>query len=114
MNRTDQQNKALHVFFKQLSDQLNESGLDMKRVLMPEISIGWTPTTVKECLWRPIQQAYTGKKSTKDLETTEIDQIFAIINKHLGQEFGLATEFPSIETIISRLREIEAEREING
>lgn len=109
--RTDQQNKALHLFFTQLATALNEAGLDMRRTLKPEIAIDWTPANIKEYLWRPIQVAAIGKESTKDLTTTEIDQVFAILNRHLGEKFGLETEFPSIESIINRMRQMEAEME---
>lgn len=105
--RTEQQNKALHLFFTHLAAQLNEAGLDMRRTLKPEVDISWTPETVKEYLWRPIQMAATGKESTKDLGTGEIDQVFEIIGKHLGEKFGLQTEFPSVESIINRMRQME-------
>lgn len=105
--RTEQQNKALHLFFTHLATQLNEAGLDMRRTLKPEVDISWTPETVKEYLWRPIQMAATGKESTKDLETREIDEVFEIISKHLGEKFGLQTEFPSVESIINQMRQME-------
>lgn len=98
--RTKQQNKALHVLFNLLASTLNENGLDMKKTLKPEIDIPWSGPSVKEYLWRPIQTAQLSKKSTTELTTVEIDQVFDTINKHLGERFGLHVPFPSIDEII--------------
>lgn len=98
--RTHQQNKALHVLFNLLAETLNDNNLDMRRTLKPEVNIEWSGQSVKEYLWRPIQKAQLGKKSTTELTTIEIDQVFDTINKHLGERFGLHVPFPSIETIL--------------
>lgn len=100
--RTRQQNRALHKLFSLLADTLNENGLDMKRTLKPEISIEWTGESVKEYLWRPIQEAQLNKRSTTELTTKEIDEVFDTINKHLGERFGLHVPFPSVDEVIHR------------
>ena len=97
MIRTDQQNKALHLYFTHLAEDLNNAGLDMRKTLKPEISIPWTPANIKEFLWRPIQKAQVGKDSTKDLTTDELDKIYATLNRHLGEKFFIYTAFPSQE-----------------
>lgn len=102
--RTTRQNSALHLMFTQLADELTRAGLDMKKTLKPEIDIHWTPESVKEYMWRPIQVALLNKKSTTELTTREIDQVFDIICKHLGEKFGITIEFPSIETLINKSR----------
>ena len=98
--RTNQQNRALHVLFNLLAEELNEHGFDMKRTLKPEVDIPWNPVTVKEYLWRPIQQAQLHKTSTKELTTKEIDEVFDTINKHLGERLGIHVPFPSIEELM--------------
>lgn len=105
--RTNQQNKALHVLFRLLADTLNEHGLDMRKTLKPDVNIPWSGPSVKEFLWRPIQQAQLTKQSTTELTTVEIDQVFDTINRHLGERFSLHVPFPSIDEIILRQ---EAER----
>lgn len=94
--RTDQQRKALEVFFKLLADSLNNAGLDQRVVLKPSVSIPWTQQAVKDQLWRPIQIAMTSKKSTTQLEKQlEIDEIHAALMRHLGERFDLEyIEFP--------------------
>lgn len=103
--RTKQQNKALHVLFRLLSEQLNSAGLDMRKTLKPSVQIPWDPITVKEYLWRPIQEAQLDKRSTTELTTVEIDQVFDTINKHLGERFGFHVEFPSVEELIREYEE---------
>jgi hypothetical protein len=107
--RTPRQNKALHLYFTHLAAALTASGLDMRRTLKPEIDIPWSTETVKEYLFRPIMQAQLGKKSTTELSTKEIDDVFDTLNKHLGEKFGLHVEFPSLESIINQQRANEGD-----
>lgn len=97
--RTRQQNRALHKLFNLLADNLNEAGLDMRRTLKPEINIDWTGASVKEHLWRPIQKAQLNKRSTTELTTKEIDEVFDTLNRHLADRFGLHVPFPSIDEV---------------
>jgi len=97
---TNQQRKALHLYFTHLANRLNEAGLDMKAVLKPEIDIPWTPQTIKEYLWRPIQKIQVNKTSTTTLERKEIDEIFNTLNRYLGQKFNIYEPFPSFEEMM--------------
>lgn len=98
--RTGQQNKALHLMFAHLAENLNSNGFDMKRTLKAHVDIPWTAQTVKDYLWRPIQEAQVMKKSTTELTTKEIDEVFDTLNRYLGQITGVYTPFPSIEEIL--------------
>lgn len=95
--RTVKQNRALHKYFGLLADQLNEHGLDMREVLKPGVEIPWSSITVKEYLWRPVQELQLKKESTTELTTKEIDKVFDTINRHIGEKFGIHIPFPSIE-----------------
>lgn len=97
MIRTDQQRKAMEVFFKRLADSLNAAGLDMRLVIKPEVEIPWTQENVKEWLWRPIQKALYNKHSTTELDKQmEIDKIHEVLMHHLGEKFGLEyIDFPN-------------------
>lgn len=95
---TDQQRKALHLYCELLAQALNDAGLDMKKTLKPEIDIPWTKESVKNHLWRPIQQALTEKRSTTQLDRVEPSQIYEVLNKHLAEKFGISVPFPSEET----------------
>ena len=96
--RTLKQNKSLHQYFRLLAEELNNAGYDMRRTLKPGVDIPWSSETVKEYLWKPIQNAQLMKQSTKDLTTKEIDLVYDTLNRHLGQTTGVTIEFPSQDT----------------
>lgn len=96
--RTSQQNRALHKYFSQVAETLNAAGLDIRTVLKPEVEIPWSGDSVKNFLWRPIQQIYLQKESTTRLTTGEIDKVYDVMNMHLAKH-GVHVPFPSIESI---------------
>lgn len=102
--RTSQQNRALHLLFTHLAEELNDAGFDMRKTLKPGVEIPWSGKTIKEYLWRPIMKAQLGKESTTEMTTKDIDRVFETINRHLGEKFGLHVDFPSVESIMMDLR----------
>ena len=110
--RSELQNKALHKYFELLADTFNDAGLDMKKVLKPEIDIPWSKLSVKEYIWRPVMKAQLQKSSTTELTTKEIDKVFDTINRFLSEKFGITESFPSIEEIISKQREEEDKKAV--
>ena len=95
--RTLSQNAALHLYYRMLAEALNDAGLDARKTLKPEIEIPWTPEMIKDLLWRPIQEAMTGKHSTTELNTVDPSEIYQVLDRHLGEKFGLHVPFPSYE-----------------
>ena len=96
--RTSQQNRGLHLACKLLAESLNQAGLDMKAVLKPSVDIPWSTETVKEYIFKPIMNARYLKKSTTELTKTEgeIDEVWKIVMKHMGEKFGVEyIPFPS-------------------
>ena len=98
--RTDRQNRALHLLFTHLADELNSAGYDMRRTLKESIDIPWTKESIKEYMWKPVMKIQLGKKSTTDLTTQEIDEVFETINRYLGEKFGIHVQFPSINSFL--------------
>lgn len=98
--RTLTQNRALHLYFQFVADTLNSAGLDMKKVLKPTIDILWTKYSIKEYLWKSVQNVMFGKESTKTLTTKEIDIVYDQLNKFLSEKFGISVPFPSLEELI--------------
>jgi len=99
MKRTDQQNRALHLYFRLLADKLNANGLDMKKVLKPGVEIAWNEDMVKNYLWRPIQTVLTQKLSTTELTSGEPGRIYEVLQAHLNEKFcdyDIDVEFPHI------------------
>lgn len=97
--RTLIQNKALHKYFELLAQELNQAGFDMKRTLKEQVDIPWSGATVKEYLWKPIQDAQLMKKSTTELTTKEIDEVYDTLNRYLGEKTGVSVVFPSREEL---------------
>lgn len=94
--RTLAQNNALHKYFELLANALNDAGLTVQAVLEKKIELDWTPSMVKEILWRDVQARLYGKRSTTQLDkVSEIDNIYDHLTRHLGEKFELeAIPFP--------------------
>ena len=102
--RTIQQNKALHLLFTQIAEALNDAGLDLRKVLTAnDVDVPWNSSLVKEILWRQIQETQCGKRSTTELTTKEIDEVFDTLNRFLAK-MGIQVDFPSVEAILNKMR----------
>lgn len=98
--RTSPQNRALHLWFQVLAEELNLAGVDMKMLLRDlPVNIPATKTNIKEDIWRPIQLAMFKKKSTTQLDKNEIDKIYDTICRHFGSLGMEVPRFPSAEDL---------------
>ena len=103
--RTLQQNKALHKYFRQLADALNFAGLDMKATLSHRsVDVPWNVNRIKEALWKDLQMIMTksdeypeGKDSTIQLDTKEVSEIYETLNRWTASKLGVSVPFPSID-----------------
>jgi len=95
--RTGQQNKALHKYFATVATTLNDAGYDVVHTLRHDAEVPWNPILVKDMLWRPLQVAMVQKTSTAALDTSEIDKVYSVLNKHLGEKLAIHVPFPSDE-----------------
>jgi len=98
--RTSIQNRALHLYFNFISEELNNLGLEFhyQGLNIIEITTPYTPEIVKNFFWRPIQIALFDIESTTKINTHQINQIIDVITKFFGDK-GVMVEFPSIETL---------------
>ena len=123
VQRTDQQRKAIEVFCKRLAETLNDAGYDMLCILTfkrnaaliklleqaktlidqiifklqgREMRVPWTQDSAKDNLWRPIQIAMFGKRSTTELEVSEVSEVHETLMKNLTERYNIPyVEFPS-------------------
>lgn len=93
--RTNAQNNALQVYCRQLAEAFCERGLDMKKVLKEEYEIPWTGDSVREHLWKPLQDAMIQKKSTTNANTNEYSKVYDVLNRHFANKYGFSIPFPS-------------------
>lgn len=107
--RTRAQNRAMHLYFTQLADALNDIGFDMRKTIRQDLAISWTGYGIKEYLWKPVQKALYGKKSTTQLTTDQLDKVFDIINREISErtQGEVFVPFPSIETLMIYIKENE-------
>lgn len=87
--RTMTQNRALHLWFRLLAEELNDAGLDMRTVIREDVEIPWSESSVKEYIWRPVQKALQQKESTTEADRTDYTEVRDVIERHLGQKFGV-------------------------
>jgi hypothetical protein len=93
--RTSLQNRALHLFFKIMADQLNNLGLDCSiEIQNITFSVPYTDMTFKNEIWRPIQKTMYGIESTKDINTKQINGILDVLTVSFGQS-GIEITFPN-------------------
>lgn len=98
-----------------MSEVLNDAGYTVKLVLQKTPELDWNEKLFKELLWRRIQKKKTGKKSSADLESGELQIVWEETNRFLGQEFGVHSPFPSLEAMTEALGKVEyPKEEYNG
>jgi hypothetical protein len=97
--RTLSQNNAIHLYFKQVSDALVENNYSVQDVLKNfTMEVEWTPTAVKEILWKFAQKRMFGKASTTELnKKDEITKVWEVMNRFLGEKLHIESiPFPSL------------------
>ncbi len=95
---TRQQQKALHLWFRLVADELNNGDYNVQLVLKEKMDMEWDGDKVKELLWRPAQKVILKKESTTKLNKIEdIEKVYEHLNRHLGEKFGINVDFPSEE-----------------
>ncbi len=100
--RTKRQNDALHLYLSKVATALNDAGYSIQDVLSNfTMELDWTPNSVKEILWRQPMKSMLHKDSTTDMTTKEIDQIYLVLNRFLGEKLHMESiPFPSIEELM--------------
>lgn len=89
IQRTLQQNKALHLFCRLLSDVLNSAGLDQRVVLKETADIPWNEQSIKNSLWKPLEKAMFDHDSTTEANTKDYSQVHEVLVRHLQGKFGV-------------------------
>jgi len=101
ITRSQAQNRALHLLFTFVSNELNELGMEHRYfgVSGKEFSTRYTPDIVKNYFWRPIQIALFDIESTTKLNTKQMNDVTDVILKFFSDR-GVTLEFPSMDSLI--------------
>lgn len=93
--RTETQNNALHLWFTQLANELNEKHFDMRAIIREGVAMPWSCYSVKEYIFKPLLKQHYGKKSTTELfRTKEIDLLYDVINREIIKRTEGQVEVP--------------------
>ena len=99
--RSSRQNRALHLWYKQVADALNENGIDIRTFFKDGVEVQWNAEIIKG-MWKIVQKIMFDKESTtKLLKSKEIDEIFDVFNRKFAEK-GLHVPFPSIYNMIEK------------
>ena len=96
--RTSLQNNALHLYFRNASTSLNDAGFTVAKTLNKGLEMPWTEILFEQLIWKPVQLAALGKKSTTQLTKHDVSNVYDIINLHLSTTRKIHIAFPSRET----------------
>ncbi len=91
---TKQQNNAFHKLWELWAEALNEKGITVVEFFKAKFELFFTKELIKEQIWKPIQKTMFNKKSTQTLENKEINDIYDVINKRLGEKWEIHVPFP--------------------
>jgi len=103
--RTALQNRSMQKYWRMICERLNDSGWTKKKYYeVKEVDIGWTPESVGDDIWRGIQEAMYGHRSTSKLETHQVSKVYEIMDKHLSTTCGsdVSVPFPNIQDYIEQ------------
>lgn len=99
--RTSAQNNAIHLYLDQVAKELDREGHTLQDVVksIRKAEIHPTKEALKEVVWRPIQQIMLKKDSTKELGKLDVDKVYEVVNKFIGENFHIHVPFPDIHAI---------------
>jgi len=105
MQRSNQQNKSLHLGCQQIANVLVENGVSLN-LIIKDLEIRPTMHSVKD-IFRAIAKAKYGTESTADLETNQIDSVWEDLIKRVSETTGVFIPFPSEENRAEALQSYE-------
>jgi hypothetical protein len=103
-NRTLTQNKAMHLYFKLVSEALVSAGIDTTNFFKEGYSLPFSEHIVKTELWYPLMRAITNKESTRGITTKEVTEIYEHLNAKLAEHGVQHIPFPSNDSMMNAQR----------
>ena len=100
--RTLSQNKALHLWFTQISELLNDAG----QVYTNEMGIEcrYTMLVLKNVYWKPLLYQLFEIESTKEMTTTILNNLIDSFTLWFAQKKGIEVPpFPNLQILLNKL-----------
>jgi len=91
--RTIQQNKSLHKGCQQIAQELINGGFSLQTALQ-NLDVPPTMETIKSA-YRAIAKSMFEVESTTELETNQINKVWDVLLKTIGENTGITIDFPS-------------------
>ena len=88
-NYTSSQRNSAWLYMTMKVQQLNEAGLEMRKVLKPTYAIPWTKESFHDHVWVKLQKALFGTDSMKALKKLQVSKIHEVIEREFGEKHGL-------------------------
>ena len=92
--RTERQNNAMHLWFREIAEKLNDAGYHATHPFNSEVEVPFTEVLVKEMLYKPIIKAMYDKKSTTGLSGRELSEAADVLVKWLVEHKEVLALFP--------------------
>jgi len=92
--RTPLQNKSLQKGCRNLAELFGDAGKDMRKVLKPEVEIPWTGDSIREYMFNPISRIMFDGRTSSQLDTKEVQEVWKVLNRHTGEKHGITTPWP--------------------
>ena len=91
--RTQHQNSAIHAYCREVAEVMAAHGMDMKTVIKDGVPIEPTMYLVKDYMWRPVQEAVTGVKSTTKVNKFEVNEVYEHLSRLLVEKYSINVPF---------------------
>jgi len=102
--RTGLQNNSLHKYCEIMAAKMNDAGIS-RRDLIIKLKKGFElpvkPDDIKD-IFRKVGRVLCKKESTAELLTTEIQEVYLIVDKRLSEITGVQSEWPSSQPPMMR------------
>ena len=95
--RTNLQNRSLHMYFKLLAIAFKESNVTMPDLIeLPfvEIDLSIDEDLIKKKLWKPIQKALIDEESTAKAKRRDYTEVYDTLNRYTSDRFGIHVPWP--------------------
>ncbi len=94
--RTNRQNRALHLYFSLVSDELSSAGFELRDLVLDNIPIPITSESIK-LLWKQMQEKMYGTTSTTELKTNQISEVYDAMNIVISERLKVHIPFPNFD-----------------